>query len=91
MTSSNGDRELLHVVSISTRSPEACLEAVADVVGRCQGRVRGFTLKPAGDRFDAVLRMSGVDEAVARRVAGQISAWPQAGSAHIEHLMPLAR
>ena len=81
---------LLHVLSISTCSPQACLEAVASVVERCEARVRGFTLKPSGDRFDAVLRLSGIDEAAAWRVAGMISAWPRAGSAHIEHQM-LAR
>jgi hypothetical protein len=49
--------------------------------------MRGFTLKPSGDRFDAVLRLSDMDEAAAWRVAGMISAWPHAGSAHIEHQM----
>jgi hypothetical protein len=52
--------------------------------------MRGFTLKPSGSRFEAVLRLSGIDEAAAWRVAGMISAWPEAGSAHIEHQM-LAR
>ncbi len=78
---------LLHVLSISTCSPHACLEAVASILGRCEGRMRGFTLKPSGDRFDAVLRLSDMDEAAAWRVAGMISAWPHAGSAHIEHQM----
>ena len=76
---------VLHVVSISTCSPQCCLEAVASIMGRCDGRMRGFTLKPSGDRFDAVLRLSDIDEAAAWRIAGLISAWPDAGSAHIEH------
>ena len=87
MTLADPEPDLLHVLSISTRSPKACLEAVADVLSRCEGRVRGFTLKPTGERFEAVLRLSGIDEAAAWRVAGTISAWPQAGSAHIEHQM----
>jgi hypothetical protein len=78
---------LLHVLSISTSSPHACLEAVASALGDCDGRMRGFTLKPSGDRFDAVLRLTGIDEAAALRLAGKISSWPQAGSAHIEHQM----
>lgn len=78
---------LLHVLSISTGSPQACLEAIANILGRCDGRMRGLTLKPSGERFDAVLRLSGMDEAAAWRVAGMINAWPQAGSAHIEHQM----
>ncbi len=90
MTLSDPDPGLLHVLSISTGSPHACLEAVASILGRCDGRMRGFTLKPSGDRFDAVLRLSGIDETAALRVAGMISAWPEAGSTHIEHQM-LAR
>ena len=87
MTLADPSPALLHVFSISTCSPQACLEAVASVVGRCDGRVRGFTLKPSGSRFEAVLRLSDIDEAAAWRVAGLISAWPDAGSAHIEHQM----
>ena len=90
MTSTDPTPDLLHVLSISTGSPQACLEAVASVVGPCGGRMRGFTLKPSGARFEAVLRLSGIDEAAAWRLAAVISAWPEAGSAHIEHQM-LAR
>jgi hypothetical protein len=90
MTLTDPTPGLLHVLSISTCSPQACLEAVASVVGRCGGQMRGFTLKPSGSRFDAVLRLSDIDEAAAWRIAGMISDWPEAGSAHIEHQM-LAR
>ena len=61
------------------------MEAVASILGRRDGRLRGFTLKPSGDGFEAVLRLTGIDEAAAWRVAGMISAWPEAGSAHLEH------
>lgn len=87
MTSADSTPGLLHVFSISTCCPQACLEAVTTILGRCDGRVRGFTLKPSGTRFEAVLRLTGIDEAAAWRVAGMISAWPEAGSAHIEHQM----
>jgi hypothetical protein len=90
MITADSTSDLLHVLCISTGSPQACLEAVASVVGPCGGSMRGFTLKPSGSRFEAVLRLSGIDEAAAWRVAGAISAWPEAGSAHIEHQM-LAR
>ena len=90
MTHPDATQSVIHVLSISTGSPHACLEAVASILGRCEGRMRGFSLKPTGDRFDAVLRLSDIDEAAAWRVAAVISAWPDAGSAHIEHQM-LAR
>jgi len=85
MTLADHSPGLLHVLRISTRSPQACMEAVASILGRCGGRMRGFTLKPSGGRFEAVLRLSGIDEATAWRVANMICAWPEAGSAHIEH------
>ena len=87
MTLADPSPGLLHVLSISTRSPQACMEAVASILGRCGARMRGFTLKPTGGRYEAVLRLAGIDEAAAWRVAGMISAWPDAGSAHIEHQM----
>jgi hypothetical protein len=77
--------ELVHVLSISTRSPHDCVEAVAAVLRRCGGRMLGFSLKPAGASYSAVLRLGGIDEAAAGRIAGLFSAWPEAGSAHLEH------
>jgi hypothetical protein len=85
MTLADPSPRLLHVLSISTRSSQACLEAVADILGRCGGQMRGFTLKPAGSGFEAVLRVTGIDEAAAWRLAGLINAWPEAGTAHLEH------
>jgi hypothetical protein len=75
----------VHVISISTHAPQACLEAVPVVLTRCGGQVRGFTMKPSGERFEAVLRVTGVSDAGAERIAGMIAAWPQAGTAHLEH------
>jgi len=76
---------LLHVISISTVSPQACLDAVPSALRQCGGRVRGFNLKPAGVGFEAVLRLTGIGEAAAERIAALITAWPDAGSAHLEH------
>ncbi len=76
---------LVHVISISTLAPAVCMEAVPSVLRRCGGEVRGFSVKPAGDRFEAVLRVTGVGDAAAERIVAMIAAWPQAGTAHLEH------
>ena len=74
-----------HLILIATAAPVACLEAVSSVLSRAGGQVRGLSLKPVGQQFEAVLRLTGVDEAAADRVAAMISAWPDAGSVRVEH------
>jgi hypothetical protein len=76
---------LRHIILISTASPKACLKAVSSVVYRVGGDVSAFSLKPAGSRFEAVLRLVGIDDAGAERVAAMIAAWPDAGSVRTEH------
>jgi glycine cleavage system regulatory protein len=77
--------EPVHVICVSTAAPAACLEAVPAALRRCGGQVLAFSVKPSGDRFEAVLRVTGVNDAAAERIAAMIAAWPQAGSAHLEH------
>jgi hypothetical protein len=74
-----------HLIVISTACPAACLDAVSGALSAVGGDVRGFSLKPVGQRFEAVLRLGGVDDAGAERAAGLIHAWPDAGSALLEH------
>ena len=74
-----------HLVLISTTSPIACLEAVCDVLSRAGGQVLGFSLKPVGRQFEAILRLAGIDDAGADHVAALIAAWPDAGSVRTEH------
>jgi hypothetical protein len=73
------------LILISTASPAACLEAVSSVLGRVPSQVVAFSLKPVGARFEAVLRLTGVDEAGAERIAAMIAAWPAAGWVTTEH------
>jgi len=80
---------LVHVILIATTAPQATLAALADGLGRIDGQLRGFSLKPVGARFEAVLRLTGIGEAGAERLAASIAAWPNAGSVRVEHLAPL--
>jgi hypothetical protein len=74
-----------HIILISTAAPVACLEAVSSVLGRVGCDVGAFSLKPVALQFEGVLRLAGMDEASADRVAAMIAAWPHAGSVRIEH------
>ena len=55
------------------------------MLGRVGADVHAFSLKPVALRFEAVLRLVGIDDAAADRVASMIAAWPQAGSVQAEH------
>jgi hypothetical protein len=74
-----------HLIVISTASPLACLTAVSSVLGQEGGDVAGFSLKPIGMRFEAVLQLTGVDDDAAEQVAALIAARPDAGSVRTEH------
>jgi hypothetical protein len=73
------------VIVIATRSPMDCLEAITHALPRSPGWMRGLSLKPVGMQFEVTLRLSGLAEAGAERVASLISAWPNAGSVKVEH------
>jgi hypothetical protein len=76
---------LVHVILIATATPQATLAAIADGLGRVHGQLCGLSLKPVGARFDAVLRLTGIGEMAAERLAAAIAAWPNAGSVRVEH------
>jgi len=68
--------EQVHLVMIATSSPAPCLEAVADALNRVGAQLRQLSLRAVGDRFEACLRLTGVDEAGAERCASIIrAAW----------------
>ena len=79
----------VHVVLIATAAPHATLAAIADGLCRIECQLRGLSLKPVGASFEAVLRLGGISEGDAERLATSIAAWPRAGSVRVEHLAPL--
>lgn len=76
---------LIHIILIATTRPQATLAAIADGLGRIDGELRGLSLKPVGASFEAMLRLTGIGEAGAERLAASIAAWPNAGSVRVEH------
>ncbi|HEX4196321.1 MAG TPA: hypothetical protein VHZ26_02675 [Caulobacteraceae bacterium] len=83
--SAPSDVDQRHLIVISTASPIACLEAVTGVLGPGGARLGGFSLKRVGSRFEAVLQLTGLDDAAAERLAALIAARPDAGSVRTEH------
>lgn len=84
---SEGQSQFIHVLVVATPSPQACLDAITAIVRWSRCEIRGFSLKPVGAKFEAVLRIANLDDETARRVADQIASWPDAGDVHLEHLL----
>jgi len=77
--------EQVHLVVISTTSPSPCLEAVSDALIRAGAQLRQFSLRALGDRFEATLRLTGVDEDGAERCASIIRAARGVSLVSLEH------
>jgi len=77
--------EQVHLVVISTTSPSPCLEAVAEALTRTGAQLRQFSLRAMGDRFEAALRLTGVDEDAAQRCASIIRAARGVSGVSLEH------
>ena len=77
--------EQVHLVLISTTAPSPCLEAVSDALVRAGGQLRQFSLRAVGDRFEATLRLTGVDEDGAERCASIVRAARCVSLVSLEH------
>ena len=77
--------EQVHLVLVSTTAPSPCLEAVSDALVRAGGQLRQFSLRAVGDRFEATLRLTGVDEDGAERCASIVRAARGVSLVSLEH------
>lgn len=77
--------EQVHLVVISTTAPAPCLEAVSEALTHAGAQLRQFSLRALGDRFEASLRLTGVDEAGAQRCASIIRAARGVTGVSLEH------
>jgi len=77
--------EQVHLVVISTTAPSPCLEAVSAALTLGGAQLRHFSLRAMGDRFEASLRLTGVDEDGAQRCASIISAARGVSGVSLEH------
>jgi hypothetical protein len=77
--------EQVHLVVISTTAPSPCLDAVSDALTCAGAQLRHFSLRAMGDRFEASLRLTGVDEDGAQRCASIIRAARGVSGVSLEH------
>jgi len=77
--------EPLHVILLTTANPAACLEAARTSLSRSPAALHSLTLRPVGDRFEAVLKLEGGGHRAASRMADMLAAWPEIGSVRLEH------
>ncbi len=68
--------EQVHLVVISTSTPAPLLEAVAYAMSRTGAQLRQFSVRALGERYEASVRLIGVDEEKAELCASLIrAAW----------------
>lgn len=77
--------ESLHVVVVSARHARAALLAIEDGLGASPAELCGLSLKPVGAIFEGVLRLRGLDDLAAERLAQRLSAGLGVHSVKVEH------
>jgi hypothetical protein len=75
----------LHVVVLSARHTRAALLAIEDSLGSSPAELCGLSLKPVGAIVEAVLRLRGLDDRTADRLAQRLSAGLGVHSVKVEH------
>jgi hypothetical protein len=74
-----------HVVLLSARHVRAALLAIEDSLGASPAELCGLTLKPVGAIVEGVLRLRGLDDRGADRLAQRLSAGLGVHSVRVEH------
>ena len=77
--------DLVHVLVISARHASAALLAVEDAMKASGAELCGLSLKPVGAIVEGVLRLRGVDEPAAERLAARLAGRLGVHSARLEH------
>ena len=77
--------EQVHLLVVCTTAPSPCLEAVSDALIHAGAQLRQFSLRSVGDRFEATLRLTGVDEDGAERCASIVRAARGVSLVSLEH------
>ena len=75
----------LHVLLVSARHARAALIAIEDGLGASSAELCGLTLKPVGAIVEGVLRLKGLDDLAAERLAQRLSDGLGVHSVRVEH------
>jgi hypothetical protein len=75
----------LHVVLVCASHARAALLAIEESLGASEAELCGLSLKPVGRIVEGVLRLRGLDEAAAERLAARLAGRLGVHSARVEH------
>jgi hypothetical protein len=74
-----------HVLLVAARHARAALLAIEDTLGASPAELCGLTLKPVGAIVEGVLRLRGLDDLEAERLATRLSRALGVHSVRVEH------
>ena len=75
----------LHVLQIIARSRRVALLAAEDLLGSTDAELCRLSLKPVGEIVEATLKLRGLDEGAAQRLADRAGGYLGVTSARVEH------
>ena len=81
------DRVVIHKMVVALHAVHPALPDLLDELARAQGLVHSLDVRPAGDRFEAVIKAMRLTPEAARRLVDRFAEHPQAASASLEHML----
>jgi hypothetical protein len=79
----------VHLLVFAARHPQAALRAADHALSAAAAELAGLTLKPVGEIVEGVLRLRGLDDAAAERLAGRLAGTLGVQSVRVERLWGL--
>lgn len=79
------DFDRQHVLLVAARHARAALLAIGQTLDACPGELCGLTLKPVGAIVEGVLRLKGLDDPAAERLADRLAQGLGVQSVRVEH------
>lgn len=76
-----------HVFLVAARHARAALRAIEDGLWMSGAEMSGLTLKPVGQIVEGVVRLKGLTEPEAQRLAGRLAQGLGVHSVRVEHLL----
>ena len=77
--------ETHHVLLVAARHPRAALLAIEELLTGSRAELFGLSLKPVGAIVEGVLRLKGLDDLEAERLASRLAGFLGVHSVRVEH------
>ncbi len=81
------DRLVIHKLVIALTAMHPALSDLLDELARGHGQLSALTVRPVGERFEAVLQVTRLSPDAAGRLVDRIAGHPQVAHASIEHML----